>query len=1075
MRFVRGERTLEVAIDECGDLTARLELLDTFLRVCDTVAFAHERGVLHRDLKPANVGLGRYGEAVLLDWGLARLQDRPDLSRSQWKSRIRDFRDEQSLETLVGGVGTPGFMAPELLLDDLATVDERADVYSLGAILFRILTQRLPFDFKHFPELIEKLRTEEPRLATESDPAVPEPLAAVCRTALYRDRARRFESVDALAEAVRNWQHQRGIERQIEALILDARANLKASEGASGETRLHQLGRVEALADRILGLRANDEEAGRLKSRVAVDRTEALRQRDAETRRRTARRGVMIGLLVVSLVSLVALLFVADEKNQKGDALRLARARGLVGASAAAQSEHPQRSLLLAREAARLSREPEVVSRLHEAVFQSGVRGMVRWHRGPDRVFPARSAAVLSANGTFFVTALEDHDARLWARDGSTIADLSGHKEAIFSLAISPAGSRIGSASLDGTARLWDSSGKPIGVLGRHEHPVVLIRFLDEDRVLTADEKGAVHLWSIEGESIATIKAHKKPVLEAAIAPSAERIVTASMDASALILDFSGAQIASLEGHKADLIDVQLSPDGTRVATASADGTARIWKLDGDLAHVLTGHQGPVATVRFSGSGKEVLTASVDGTARLYQIPNDADRDVAASVTFGNEHLPRASREPVRCAIFSASGHRVVTGMGDGTLRVWDLRGRELRTLRGHHAAIQSLALSADGQIISSSDDGTVRFWEPLVGQERTLIDGATGCRLASYSPTGRFVLFRNQESAFRIYDTDDRALLQAETKSIDPQFLPSGEWIFHCERRAASGGGVLLDTSGNEVLRVGGKPEPPWKTAVSPGGERLLTMGRAAKVWTRRGELLATLEPPSATTSLAGAVFAPSGRHVFAWIQGRFGVGYMFDESGTRLAEFRGPRRTFTEVRFSPTGSELLTASEDRVLRIWGLDGTERVSATGHEGMIRGVEYAPDGRSFVSCGEDRTVRLWNATGSQKAILRGHTGIVYDVAFSPSGALIASASADGTARLWTGNGQEMAVLRGHADDVFTVAFSPDGRRLLTASRDGTAREWVLPIDELLELAAARSLRELTEAERRQYAPFLGSD
>ena len=87
-----------------------------------------------------------------------------------------------------------------------------------------------------------------------------------------------------------------------------------------------------------------------------------------------------------------------------------------------------------------------------------------------------------------------------------------------------------------------------------------------------------------------------------------------------------------------------------------------------------------------------------------------------------------------------------------------------------------------------------------------------------------------------------------------------------------------------------------------------------------------------------------------------------MFDESGTRLAEFRGPRRTFTEVRFSPTGSELLTASEDRVLRIWGLDGTERVSATGHEGMIRGVEYAPDGRSFVSCGEDRTVRLWNAT-----------------------------------------------------------------------------------------------------------------
>ena len=138
MKFVRGNRTLATAIEALrdGTLDDRLKVLDAFLKVCDTMRYAHSRGVIHRDLKPENIALGEFGEVVVLDWGLAKLSGQEASQLSRWQGEVHAFRDEGRLETMPSAVGTPGYMAPEAALGITDVLDERCDVYSLGVILY---------------------------------------------------------------------------------------------------------------------------------------------------------------------------------------------------------------------------------------------------------------------------------------------------------------------------------------------------------------------------------------------------------------------------------------------------------------------------------------------------------------------------------------------------------------------------------------------------------------------------------------------------------------------------------------------------------------------------------------------------------------------------------------------------------------------------------------------------------------------------------------------------------------------------------------------------------------------------
>jgi serine/threonine protein kinase/Tfp pilus assembly protein PilF len=192
------------------------ELLSVFRSICQTMAFAHRRGVLHRDLKPQNVIVGDFGEAIVVDWGLAKILRRDqragvEESTATGEAVLGDsggpiplVDPDVNLETQMGTVvGTIAYMSPEQARGD--ATDHRSDIYSLGAILFELVTGEPPFRGKGqtILEQVKQGRIRQPRAV---NPHVPRPLAAVCLKAMAKDPRDRYGSAKELAEEIVRWQ-----------------------------------------------------------------------------------------------------------------------------------------------------------------------------------------------------------------------------------------------------------------------------------------------------------------------------------------------------------------------------------------------------------------------------------------------------------------------------------------------------------------------------------------------------------------------------------------------------------------------------------------------------------------------------------------------------------------------------------------------------------------------------------------------------------------------------------------------------------------------------------------------------
>ncbi len=214
MRLIDGE-TLAAKIDryhgrrkydgQGGEHSVEFHnLLARFVSVCNTIAYAHNRGVLHRDIKPENIMIGKYGETLVLDWGLAATIQRDATAKASGEVTLKPTSGESSGLTDSCIVGTPSYMSPEQA-DGAGGVGKAADIYSLGATLYNLLTNESPIHGGDVTTILNKVRRGEIRPLREVDPHVPRPLAAMCEKAMALRPEERYETALDLAADVERW------------------------------------------------------------------------------------------------------------------------------------------------------------------------------------------------------------------------------------------------------------------------------------------------------------------------------------------------------------------------------------------------------------------------------------------------------------------------------------------------------------------------------------------------------------------------------------------------------------------------------------------------------------------------------------------------------------------------------------------------------------------------------------------------------------------------------------------------------------------------------------------------------
>jgi len=202
MKLVRG-KTLAEKLRECRSLNDRLYLLHHFLDLCQAIAYAHSLGVIHRDLKPANVMVGEFGETVVLDWGLAKVEDQKDLRADALERDLKLIKEAGAGETVSGKpIGTPAYMSPEQADGRVEDINEQSDVWCLGAILYELLTGSPPFTGHNAYEVMGKVLTDPVVPVKEVEPKAPAELSAISEKCLSKERGRRYLSAKELADDV---------------------------------------------------------------------------------------------------------------------------------------------------------------------------------------------------------------------------------------------------------------------------------------------------------------------------------------------------------------------------------------------------------------------------------------------------------------------------------------------------------------------------------------------------------------------------------------------------------------------------------------------------------------------------------------------------------------------------------------------------------------------------------------------------------------------------------------------------------------------------------------------------------
>jgi len=1014
MELVRGIRITEYC--DQNNLTNE-ERLRLFIQVCQAIQHAHQKGVIHRDIKPSNTLVTLHdGTPVpkVIDFGIAKATEQ----------RLTDktlFTEFQSF------IGTPAYTSPEQAEMSGLDIDTRSDIYSLGVLLYELLTGQTPFQ----PErLLQSGLDEMRRIIREEEPVRPSTrLSSLNMTDATALTKARHTKIPILVQAIRgdlDWIVMKCLEKD----------RMRRYESANGLAM-----DIQRYLDNEPVLARPPSTAYRIQKFVR-------------------RNKVMVAATATVAAVLVAAAVVGSWLAIRATQAKIEQSRLYHAAEAALKNEARQRERAEREEIAALRRSYNSDMNLMQQALAANNLGRVVDLLNRNRPSKGVESKVSGARETLnsqlksLSTDLRQWEWRyFWNQSRSDAAfALPRQTNAIDAVAISPNGRLLATSEGRGPLKLWDlTTQTEVAVIqerGFGGFGPRAFAFSNDGSSLAAvfpgssPRRAAVRIWTIATRQFGAEIPQEGRVEALAFSPDDTKLFLLGQDMAVRVWDFAKQQIElrlprqQLEGWRR----WAFSPAAAQIAF-SEGGQIRVHDLETGLQRCsIDAFETDIAALAFSPQG-DLLAASpsfagTSTTIRLFSAATGAmARELAGHVSW----IPDLT--------FAPDGQRLISAGADQTVRIWDVQARRaVAVLRGHLSEVNCVAVDPNGEtLVSGCKDGTIFGWSTKTGARKKSFDTLTSpVRSVEFFPDSQRMLTVNSNrtvSAWNLTTLQEVEPVPALGDDISRVLVsPDGARVY----AHTSGGGVkVLDWATRLMITNLGGGRGRWFGPGGPGGPG----GRGS-----RSGMFALVDQG---TTLA--VYTAYGSNV-----------RLFD---TRSWELKAEWSIGDPVAFPRWRETVIVAPDERHLLVPASSGTIefRDLVTGQTNAnatvmaqnwgVSGMAFSPDGSLLATSSGDGTVNLWDpAERKILDVLRGHLLGVHAVAFSPDGQRLATASHGNEAiKLWdVATRHEVATLAGEGSLFEQVKFSPDGQWLIAINREERAHFWRAP--SLGDIAATEARR-----------------